>query len=170
MGTFLTFLTFVAFPALAKSRERGATKVRKVRNVPMLALLLLIVAWAPRSSAEEVAPYLDAGGKEYLAWGKELFLKHCAACHGKNGMGNGPAAGSLKTPPTDLTGMKKRNGGVFPRLDTVRFIEGERPVTAHGSKEMPIWGRIFRLRPGGSAGASPEIYALTDYIESIQKK
>jgi mono/diheme cytochrome c family protein len=133
-------------------------------------LLLSIVAWAPRSLAEEVAPYLAAGGKEYLAWGEDLFLKHCAPCHGADGTGNGRAAESLKTRPADLTEMKKRNGGLFPRLDIVRFIEGERPVSAHGSKEMPIWGRIFRQRPGGSAGASPEIYALTDYIQSIQKK
>jgi mono/diheme cytochrome c family protein len=123
--------------------------------------LLLIAAWTSWSLAEEEIPYLD--------WGKQLFLKHCAACHGREGTGHGPAAPSLKTAPTDLTRIKKRNRGNFPRLEVVRFIDGERPVVAHGSDEMPVWGRVFRPQRSGSAGASPEIYALTDYIKSMQK-
>jgi mono/diheme cytochrome c family protein len=140
------------------------------RTIWRLAWLLFLVWWTPRSAADDVIPYLAAGGSEYLAWGKELYRKHCAACHGVDGAGNGPAAESMKTPPPDLTGILKRNRGVFPRLEVVRFIEGERPVSAHGSKEMPIWGRTFSQSPRGSTGASPEIYALTDYIQSIQKK
>lgn len=123
--------------------------------------VLLFAAWAPQSLAEEEIPYLE--------WGKQLFLRHCAACHGREGTGRGPAATSLKTTPTDLTQLKERNRGTFPRLEVVRFIDGERPVAAHGSDEMPVWGRVFRPQRSGSAGASPEIYALTDYIKSLQQ-
>jgi mono/diheme cytochrome c family protein len=130
-------------------------------NIKGTICLLFIAAWAPLSPAEEEVPY--------LAWGKQLFFRHCAVCHGVGGIGHGPAAPLLKTAPTDLTQIAKRNGGKFPRLEVVRYIDGERPVAAHGSSEMPIWGRVFRAQRSGSAGASPEIYALTDYIKSIQK-
>jgi copper transport protein len=38
-----------------------------------------------------------------LARGRELYQRHCAACHGEAGIGNGPAAASLLPPPADLT-------------------------------------------------------------------
>jgi hypothetical protein len=47
----------------------------------------------------------------------------------------------------------------------VSFIDGERPVSAHTSAEMPKWGRVFSKR----GHSSPEAYAVTDYIASIQK-
>jgi mono/diheme cytochrome c family protein len=31
--------------------------------------------------------------------GKGMFTSYCAACHGAEGKGNGPAAEALKTPP-----------------------------------------------------------------------
>ncbi|MGA2457668.1 MAG: cytochrome c, partial [Terriglobales bacterium] len=35
--------------------------------------------------------------------GKEMYTAYCAACHGTDGKGGGPASGALKIPPTDLT-------------------------------------------------------------------
>ncbi|MET0154046.1 MAG: c-type cytochrome [Candidatus Binatia bacterium] len=99
------------------------------------------------------------------AWGKELFAAHCASCHGADGTGNGPAARALKTRPSDLTRIRERNGGTFPRLEVVRFIDGERPVSAHRSAEMPKLGA--RLLATGAP--EPEVYTVTDYIASIQK-
>lgn len=34
--------------------------------------------------------------------GKSLFIKHCAACHGLDGSGNGEAGAHLTPPPADL--------------------------------------------------------------------
>ena len=103
--------------------------------------------------------------KSVIAWGKELFAAHCASCHGVDGTGNGPAAKALKTRPSDLTRIRERHGGAFPRLEIVGFIDGERPVSAHTSAEMPKWGRVFAKR----GHASSEAYAVTDYIATIQK-
>ncbi len=103
--------------------------------------------------------------KSLGTWGRELFEANCASCHGADGTGNGPAARTLKTPPSDLTRIRERSGGTFPRLEVVRFIDGERPVSAHRSAEMPKWGRVFSQR----GHPSPEVYAVTDYIASIQK-
>jgi putative copper export protein/mono/diheme cytochrome c family protein len=38
-----------------------------------------------------------------IATGESLFAANCAACHGAEGHGDGPAAASLKTMPADLT-------------------------------------------------------------------
>jgi copper resistance protein D len=40
---------------------------------------------------------------ESIATGESLFAANCAACHGTEGHGDGPAAASLKTMPADLT-------------------------------------------------------------------
>lgn len=37
-----------------------------------------------------------------LAQGKELYLKHCAACHGAGGKGDGPAAAGMNPPPANF--------------------------------------------------------------------
>jgi mono/diheme cytochrome c family protein len=103
--------------------------------------------------------------KSLSAWGRELFEANCASCHGTDGTGNGPAARTLKPPPSDLTRIRERNSGTFPRLEVVRFIDGERPVSAHRSADMPKWGRVFSQR----GHSSPEVYAVTGYIASIQK-
>jgi mono/diheme cytochrome c family protein len=144
-----------------------ATAIHRAICAPVL--LALVAANPPRLAAADAPADLPVADQEYLDWGKELFLKHCAACHGRDALGDGPAAASLKTRPADLTRIRQRHDGTFPRFDVVRYIEGNRPVAAHGSSEMPVWGRIFRARPSGSAGASPEIYALTDYLQSIQQ-
>jgi mono/diheme cytochrome c family protein len=49
-----------------------------------------------------------------IAWGKELFLRRCASCHGEAGKGNGPAAVALKNPPADLTQISKKMVARFP--------------------------------------------------------
>ena len=60
-------------------------------------------------------------------------------------MEDGPVASTLRTHRPDLTTLARRNGGAFPR-DRVRgFIEGTgRPLAAHGTTEMPVWGPMFR--------------------------
>jgi mono/diheme cytochrome c family protein len=103
--------------------------------------------------------------------GRKLYLQYCASCHGVIGKGQGPAAKSLSTPLPDLTGIQKREGK-FPaaRIKIVIAGEvGETELTAHGSKEMPVWGKVFRDARGQSRSRL-DVYALTKYIESIQEK
>jgi mono/diheme cytochrome c family protein len=98
--------------------------------------------------------------------GRKLFSQYCATCHGTDGKGQGPVAAALKEGPPDLT-MIQAPGEKFPynRVETV--IDGEKAVTAHGSKRMPVWGPIFR-RTSGDLQKHADIYALVKYIESIQ--
>ncbi|HWP67179.1 MAG TPA: c-type cytochrome [Candidatus Limnocylindria bacterium] len=105
---------------------------------------------------------------------RELYVRLCASCHGRDGRGDGPAAAELRVPPADLTMLARRTGGTFPRERVVAVLSGERAVRAHGTTEMPIWGQ--RLTPGDSAAAAAGqleqarlITALADYVESLQR-
>ncbi len=106
---------------------------------------------------------------EYAKKGRALYVRHCVACHGPSGKGDGPAAPALKTPPADLTNITQKYNG-FPTDKIMTWIDGEKASTAHGSREMPVWGTRFRRTEKGEAGALGEVYALTKYLASIQKK
>jgi mono/diheme cytochrome c family protein len=101
--------------------------------------------------------------------GAELFRDHCASCHGPTGVGNGPIASVLRQRPANLTQYAIQNGGVFPDMKLRRVIDG-RDVAAHGTRDMPVWGSVFRTsREGLSEEAVKSwIDAIVRYIESIQ--
>jgi mono/diheme cytochrome c family protein len=100
--------------------------------------------------------------------GRDLFGQYCVTCHGYSGKGDGPLAAVLKTPPADLTQIRKKYGGTFPGAKIRQFIDGEQPVPAHGSREMPVWGKEFRRdKPGPTVRL--QISAFTFFIESIQE-
>jgi len=46
--------------------------------------------------------------------GAELYRQHCAACHGNNLKGNGPAPYPFTAVPPDLTTLARRHGAKFP--------------------------------------------------------
>jgi mono/diheme cytochrome c family protein len=102
--------------------------------------------------------------------GQETFRSYCASCHGVDGKGNGPAAPSLKKPPTDLTLLSKKNGGKFPRTIVSSVIRGDDFITDHGTRDMPIWGSAFRTVNRDEMMVELKIQNLTTYIESIQQK
>jgi mono/diheme cytochrome c family protein len=115
-------------------------------------------------AASQAAPAEDG----YIRRGRELYARHCAACHGRSGRGDGPAAPSLKSAPADLTSITQKYGS-FSMDQVMVSIDGEKASTAHGTSEMPIWGRKFR-REKGEAGALGDVYALARFIRSIQNR
>jgi mono/diheme cytochrome c family protein len=103
--------------------------------------------------------------------GRLLFRAYCAACHGADAKGGGPAASSLKTPPPDLTLISRRNGGNFPAERVQKTISGEGMLTtSHGTREMPIWGPIFGQITWDQDLGNVRIHNLTKYLESLQQK
>ena len=101
---------------------------------------------------------------------KQMFSTYCAACHGKEGKGDGPAAKALTKTPADLTQLTAKNGGKFPEAEVFRFIQGADQIAAHGSRDMPIWGDLFQgAGNGGENTVQLRIRNLTEYIRTLQK-
>lgn len=102
--------------------------------------------------------------------GTELYRSHCAACHGQDGRGQGPAARSLKTPPPDLTLIARHNKGVFPLERIEKIIAGEVARPTHGTSQMPVWGPLFSNVENDLDLHKVRLRNLAKFIESIQKK
>lgn len=100
--------------------------------------------------------------------GAATFKAYCAACHGADARGTGPAAKALKTPPADLTTYAKRHDGKFSAADVEATIVGKYVTDAHGSREMPIWGPVFTALATDDLQAKLRLANLVDYIRSIQ--
>lgn len=122
------------------------------------------------------APALADEAERETGRGKQLFMAHCAACHGASGEGSGSVAPFLTISPTDLTRIAERNGGEFPFLHVFQVIDGRTQVRAHGDTQMPVWGSAFKEEAGdlyGPYGGEPFVRArvtsLTFYVQSIQK-
>lgn len=104
--------------------------------------------------------------------GVDLFNFYCASCHGIDGKGGGHVAPALKTRPPDLTVLTQQNGGTFPAAKVQELIRGETraSASAHGSRDMPVWGPIFRGLDSRKEVNDARIENLVKYIESIQAK
>jgi mono/diheme cytochrome c family protein len=100
--------------------------------------------------------------------GPDLFRAYCAACHGVDAKGTGPAAHALKARMPDLTSLARKNHGQFPAARVRETIMGEQVVAAHGSREMPIWGPVFHQVEGDVDWGNVRLENLVKYLESIQ--
>jgi mono/diheme cytochrome c family protein len=100
--------------------------------------------------------------------GSATFNAYCTVCHGASGKGDGPAAGALTKAPSDLTQIAKKNNGTFPDLQIKTMIEGDDAPMAHGTRDMPTWGPLFKGNEGNAAEL--RVKNLVDYLKSIQAK
>ena len=117
-----------------------------------------------------------AQDQDIVEAGKREFQRSCATCHGVDAKGSGPSATALNVKPTDLTQLRKRQGGVFLFWRTYEKINGasEAPIRGHGTREMPVWGERFRFERNADEeqqmGVRGRILSLVHYLESIQEK
>ena len=133
----------------------------------VLAALVVLLAFAVTASAQpkvqqapiKPTPASDAAG---------MFQSYCAVCHGKDAKGGGPAATALSKAPADLTRISTRNGGTYPEVKIKRFIQGLDVVSAHGTRDMPMWGDLFRSLDQNTAEI--RVQALSDYLKGLQVK
>jgi hypothetical protein len=90
-----------------------------------------------------------------------------------DGRGNGPVSPHLKLKPPDLTLLAKKNKGIYPLDDVMAAIDGRRLVRAHGDRDMPVWGEVFRSKLEGQK--YPELTTLlkakliAEYIATLQR-
>lgn len=125
-----------------------------------IPILMLVLATASISRADDISE------------GRKLYLRNCAACHGVNADGNGPAAPALTTKAPDLRTLSARYGNPLPQDQIARFIDGRADVIAHGPRDMPVWGEKVWEYPEGKGNqhqVTPRMAALIEYLQSIQK-
>lgn len=85
------------------------------------------------------------------ASGEELFVKHCALCHGKDGKAQSPAARKLGV--KDLSGSKATDSELEKQV-----IEGKKDD--RGNLKMPSFKDKF---------TPEEIKSLIDVVKSFRK-
>jgi mono/diheme cytochrome c family protein len=152
----------VAFHASASLSEAAVQP-----RVPMLVLLLvsLVVSASAQTRNQRQPPIRPVDGAS-------IFRNSCAACHGLDGRGNGPASKALKGGVPDLTRLSQRNDGAFPAIhvQTIIMFGRDDLLPAHGSKQMPIWGPIFHEIEFDQDLGHVRLENVTKYLESIQRK
>lgn len=124
------------------------------------------------------AAALAQGTSQRVDFGKREYDSNCAVCHGTTGKGDGPIVELLTKSPPDLRVLAQKNGGVLPLPRLYDVIEGG-SVAAHGTRDMPIWGRDYKIQAAEyyfEAPYDPEAYtrarilALLEYISRLQVK
>lgn len=131
------------------------------RSVAAVASLMLMA-----SATQVVAA--DASVEQS---GKDRYLQYCAVCHGAGAKGDGPFANLMTTRPADLTQLAAKAGGDFPFGKVYDTIDGRNMLTAHGSTDMPIWGRELKDDgPGGETALRGRLVETIVYLRSIQAK
>ena len=142
--------------------------MRPTLILSLLLLLPLVNVTQSQNGASD--PNQDRSSRTPIA-GAKIFQYHCAACHGADGRGHGPASATLKLTPPDLTLISQRNGGTFPRQRVREIIEGKPPARPdHGNREMPVWGPIFHEVEADQDWGEVKLLAITRHVESMQQK
>lgn len=142
----------------------------------VLLLWLLAVSVTPgQTEAEEEGARKPLAGlakrEETIARGQQSFARNCASCHGTSATGDGPVAATLNVEPANLTQLSRKEGGEFPFWRVHRSVDGRLELPGHGTREMPIWGFVFRKSHlDTETQVRDRILELVYYIESIQEE
>lgn len=96
---------------------------------------------APPSIGENPLP----ASEEVLARGQELYGSNCAACHGAQGRGDGPAAAALNPRPPDLRGTASTwsDGQIAAQIQNGR---GTMPPFRAALDETGVWSVVHFVR------------------------
>ncbi|MBI3015437.1 MAG: cytochrome c [Candidatus Tectomicrobia bacterium] len=117
----------------------------RIRFFPWVVLFVMVTAAGGCSGGDQTAletqPLLVKKRVSERVWrGKEIYVSHCAACHGLQGRGDGPNTDRLERPPRDFTAAE------FMAAKTDDYLYR---VIAGGGKSvglsslMPPWGKTL---------------------------
>ncbi len=99
--------------------------------------------------------------------GQDDYLRYCSACHGERADGQGPVANVLDPRPPALTGLTPKYGSPLG-TNLVAYVMGTTMPRAHGTSDMPVWGRNLQSPDGSDGKAVRIIWRIVDYLDSIQ--
>ena len=167
-------LVFLLMPVTTSVRWIRSSQANRpvystaVKEKLAVASVAIALAMTPRvqASGSAVSSAVQQAGRDY-------YLQACASCHGTDGRGQGPVTASLAVKPPDLTTMAARRKGKYPYDDLASYIDGRKDITAHGSREMPVWGERFAddysKEPQKDRIIHGKVLMLLVYLESIQR-
>jgi len=96
-------------------------------------------------------PHLGAAAGD-PAKGKALYEKHCVACHGPQGKGDGPAGKVITPPAADFTSAASKKKS---EADLLQTVENGRPGTA--------------MAPWKTQLSQPELNDVIGYVLTLRK-
>ncbi len=107
--------------------------------------------------------------------GAVVFQQACAGCHGAEAHGDGPTAALLSVPVPDLTGIARRNDGIFDPVRIVEIIDGREGLAAHGGP-MPMFGGLLTGKSvvidawdGSPVSTTEAILSVVRWLETQQQ-
>jgi len=83
---------------------------------------------------------------ESIASGKALYNQHCASCHGKKGLGDGPKARTLDTPSGDMSGAEYQGQTDGEHFYKTKFGRGDMPKYDKKVDDADIWAMVNYMR------------------------
>jgi len=110
----------------------------------------MIASWGCRADSHGRVSAADLRSPGERARGKELFVEHCALCHGENADGRGQRSEGLVGRPADFTSAGWRSSATPDGVFTV--IREGKPGTS-----MPAWRSLDER----------DVVALTSYVLSV---
>jgi mono/diheme cytochrome c family protein len=150
-------LRMIRDPASVIPGTRMPRQPMPLREARRLAAYLVALAPGgarPPAVAEAPAPP-PSGDETPEALGRKLYARHCAACHGASGGGDGWNAPNLPVPPTahaDANLMSKRpDDSLFDAIYAGAYV-------LDGSPRMPAFGEML---------TTVEIRALVRHIRRL---
>lgn len=103
--------------------------------------------------------------------GYEDFFRYCSACHGEAADGKGPVANVLTPPPPALNNLREGYGRPLG-AKLVSYVMGTTMprAGAHGTSDMPVWGRNLKEPDGDDTESTHTIWKIVEFLESIQRE
>lgn len=117
-----------------------------------LVLLMSFILAQPKPKAWDVpANYKSMKNPakatpENIASGKALYNQHCASCHGKKGLGDGPKARTLDTPSGDMSAAAYQNQTDGEHFYKTKFGRGDMPKYDKKVSDDDIWAMVNYMR------------------------
>jgi len=127
---------------------------------PVLPFRAVAIEAYPTTYVRPAVPYTALS----IANGGRLYDRHCAACHGLAGYGDGPSAAGLSKPPADLTAKHVADhtaGDIFWWL-THGMPAGVMPGFKERVSERERWELINFLRALASAEEARRLSSLVE--------
>ena len=136
-----------------------------------ILVFVILLAAGITGAAQNVEIHSVPIKRTSWASGQQMYQEYCAACHGENATGGGPAASACTVRPPNLTRLAAQNDGKFPFNHFYAVIQFGTQLTtpAHGTADMPIWLPLLSsLNQDREGPALQRMHNLARYVASLQ--